>query len=87
MVKLLKMMYHIYNYNNGLEINLKVFLQNEGYDTDKLSNRTDFIDPAIYYVNNYRNEAAHPNFLNESSALNCKAKTDSLLKQFFNSKF
>lgn len=84
MLKLLSCMGR--TYNNGYEKELQEHLYRNGFDTDKISNKINFIDPAKAYVNNFRNQAAHPNFLKEAVASACKDQTDNLVNRFISAK-
>ena len=85
MVKILQIMNRFFN-EAGYENNLNLFLRTNGYDTRQLSDRQHFIIPAKDYVDNYRNEAAHPNFLQEEMAANCHSKTKYLIRKFIGAK-
>ena len=83
MIKLLSHMNRTFN-NNTYEKELQNYICRKGFDIVKISNRNHFIKPAKDYVNDYRNEAAHPNFLHEDTAADCKEMTRILIEQFLN---
>ena len=85
MLKLLSFMGNKYN-SNCCEKELQKHIRNKGFDTSKISNRSKFIEPAKNYVNNYRNKAAHPQYMKEMKAEECKEKTKSLVTKFLDAK-
>lgn len=85
MVKTLSYMNNSYT-NNSYEKVLQDFIRQKGFDTTKISDRSSFINPAKLYVNELRNEAAHPNYLQENRAIECKDKTKTLVGRFISAK-
>ena len=69
---------------NGYNNDLRDYLIQRKWDTEALSDPV-FERQSYDYVNNFRNEAAHPNMLNEKAALKCKEKTKKIVKRFVKS--
>ena len=65
----------------GYNYDMREYLTNRNWDTAMLSDEV-FERQSHDYVNNYRNEAAHPNLLDEEVALKCKEKTKKIVKRF-----
>ena len=66
------------------ETEMQHFLSEKHYDLAQISDKDGFINPAKDYVNNYRNEAAHPNHMDSAKADTCKEKTEDLVGTFIN---
>ncbi len=64
-------------YNNDM----REYLTQRDWDTALLSDEV-FEQQSHDYVENYRNEAAHPNMLDEGVAMKCKEKTKKVVKKF-----
>ena len=47
-----------------------------------MADRQGFIEPGKAYVNDFRNEAAHPNYMQEPVATECMNQTSTLVKRF-----
>lgn len=85
MIKLLSLMNRRFN-GNCYEQALQHHIRREGFDTLKISDRQSFVNPGKKYVNEFRNEAAHPNYMKEQAATNCKEMTERLINTFLSSK-
>ena len=84
--------YHLLNnfsyfgYGNSDGLNYEIeYLINKNWDMDSLSDE-DFEIKSHEYVDNYRNEAAHPNVLKIEVADKCKEKTKKIIKKYMQCK-
>lgn len=68
------------------EKELRQHIQQAGFDVAKVSDKEHLIEPGKRYVNNYRNQAAHPNIMDQSKADRCIEQTSKLVKRFLSAK-
>ena len=66
---------------SGYNCDMRSYLKKRNWDTDSLSDN-EFERQSRDYINNYRNEAAHPNLLDEKTANKCADKTKKIVKKF-----
>lgn len=85
MLKLLSHMSKKYNCDS-IEKALQIHISTQGFDTNKISNKQNFIEPAKNYIDIYRNGAAHPHFFEETCAEECKEKTIKYVDLFLSAK-
>lgn len=85
MLKLLAVLNRRFS-GNCYEKELQDYTRRHGFDNDRLSDRNGFIGPAKSYVNDFRNTAAHPNFMREAVATECRSQTSALVSQFIAAK-
>lgn len=81
MLKLLSYMNRSFS-DNCYEKELQTHIRRKGFDTRKIADRQGFIEPGKAYVNDFRNEAAHPNYMQEPVATECMNQTSTLVKRF-----
>ena len=60
---------------------LREYIIDNRMDADSLGNSS-FVDPAKNYNNNFRNKAAHPNYMDEDQSIKCEEQTKKLLGDF-----
>lgn len=85
MLKLLSHVNGTYN-NDSYEGELQYYIKTKGFNTHKISDRSQFIKPGEDYVSKYRNEAAHPNYMKETSAEKCLEETEKLVQKFLDAR-
>ena len=66
---------------SGYNHDMREYLSQRDWDTVSLSDES-FEQQSHDYVENYRNEAAHPNMMDEKVAMKCKEKTKKIVKKF-----
>lgn len=73
------------NNQSGYLGELRKFLQSEKWDIQKLSD-AQYTQSAHNYIDNYRNESAHANMMDEKKAESCDKQTRKVIKHFIESK-
>ncbi|PHU35383.1 hypothetical protein [Pseudobutyrivibrio ruminis] len=73
------------NNQSGYLSELKKYLQAEKWDIQKLSD-SQYTKSAHNYIDNYRNDSAHANLMDEKKAEKCDRQTHKIIKHFIESK-
>ena len=70
----------------GYEQLLQNHIRRNKFNLREVSDRNQFIKPAKEYIDSFRNEAAHPKFLQEDDASQCEIKTKELVGTFLDAR-
>lgn len=85
MIKCLGTLRHISPSRSGYNHDMRSYLSTRNWDISALSN-IDFEKSVQRYIDKYRNEAAHPNMMDEVVANRCADKTRTVVRWFLSSK-
>ena len=84
MVSYIEKIPHYKSNRSGYIYELKKYLESGNWNIQKLSD-AQYMKLAYDYIDNYRNESAHANLMDDKKADNCNKKTQKIVKHLITS--